>query len=505
MKHKLLFFVILFSLLIMILPFLIADGASGKDRLFNGFLLNPIDGNSYLAKMRIGWDGDWVFRLPYTANPGNGGYLFLFYIYLGHLARFMNLSLVTTFHLARVLAGLLLIVTIYHFCNKSFQTTSKWNRWSFLWVSLGSGLGWLLFPFGLVTSDISVPEAYPLLSEYVNPHFPLGLGLLLWIFLWSGQSGYKTHFAILVFGLALAVIQPFAVVIGGLVLVGMAGWNWIETHKLVWKPPFFFLIGGGPFLVYQFWISTSDPILGGWNAQNQTLSPPILDLVIAFSPALILAVWTFFRFRTWQLNYYQKIAVVWFISSLVLILVPFSLQRRFLMGFFVPVVILACIGISQLASSSKSQRRIFTYSFAISIPTMLVILLLAAFGISTRNESLFRSVPEQQAFTWLEAYAPANSIILSAPDTGNLIPIYSGQRVLYGHPFETVNADNMKMQVSDFFNGKLSTDAALKLIRDLHVGYIFFGPREKKLGSPDILNKLQPVFDNSDVTIFAVN
>ena len=43
---------------------------------FAGFTYNAIDGNSYLAKMRQGWEGEWKFTLPYTSDPGEGTYLF---------------------------------------------------------------------------------------------------------------------------------------------------------------------------------------------------------------------------------------------------------------------------------------------------------------------------------------------------------------------------------------------------------------------------------------------
>ena len=61
--------------------------AGGDTHVFGGFLLNPLDGNSYLAKMQQGASGSWRFTLPFTPEPGEGAYLFLFYLALGHLCR----------------------------------------------------------------------------------------------------------------------------------------------------------------------------------------------------------------------------------------------------------------------------------------------------------------------------------------------------------------------------------------------------------------------------------
>ena len=47
-------------------PYLYAYFAAPPGRTFGGFLINTQDGNSYLAKMRQGYDGAWLFRLPFT-------------------------------------------------------------------------------------------------------------------------------------------------------------------------------------------------------------------------------------------------------------------------------------------------------------------------------------------------------------------------------------------------------------------------------------------------------
>jgi len=68
-------------------PYLAAQRAAGSEFVFGGFLLNPVDGYSYLAKMLQGFQGSWRFHLPYAADPGQGAYIFGFYLFLGHLDR----------------------------------------------------------------------------------------------------------------------------------------------------------------------------------------------------------------------------------------------------------------------------------------------------------------------------------------------------------------------------------------------------------------------------------
>jgi len=71
--------------------------------------------------------------------------------------------------------------------------------------------------------------------------------------------------------------------------------------------------------------------------------------------------------------------------------------------------------------------------------------------------------------------------------------------VLYGHPFETVDAANMRAAVQNFYAGSIDRAA---LIREYEVDYVFFGPREAELGRAE--SDWRPVFSAGDVTIYRV-
>ena len=108
-------FICIIVLLLVTLPFVIATCSGGDNYIFNGFLLNPLDGNSYIAKMYQGWEGSWRFFLPYTSEPGEGAYLFLFYLGLGHLARILNTPLLVVYHFARLMGCIVLLMTLWWF------------------------------------------------------------------------------------------------------------------------------------------------------------------------------------------------------------------------------------------------------------------------------------------------------------------------------------------------------------------------------------------------------
>ncbi|HNB51290.1 MAG TPA: hypothetical protein PK530_05085 [Anaerolineales bacterium] len=494
-------------------PFFLATRAGGNDYLFNGVLLNPLDGQTYLAKMYEGFRGDWRFTLPYTPNPGQGAYINMLYLFLGHVARLTHLSLPTVFTLGRLLGGVVLLFALYRFFLWTIPDARP-RRLAFALAALGSGMGWLLIPVGAFTADLWVAETYPFLSIYNNPHFPLGLALILFLLtfptLRQSSPTWKGALAAIV-ALLLGIISPFGVVIavvvmGGWVLsLGYESFLRREWKKILTLPQFthlaWIILGGAPMLIYQLWAIRTDPILAGWDAQNLTLTPPWWDVLFSLSPALLLAIAGGIKTKPGQPAFPLT---VWAVVGLVLILIPFGLQRRFLMGLYVPLAGLAALGIESLARGKRTPVRWLTIAlFLLALPTNLIVLLAGQTGAQSRDLALFHTRDESLAFTWLSTQTPPDALILAAPDTGLLIPAYTGRQVIYGHPFETVNAKVEEQTVLNFFQTMPAPDArALLMNRD--VDYVFFGPRERTLGELPLTSGLIPAYEVGTVQIYAV-
>ncbi|NUM46060.1 MAG: hypothetical protein HUU38_15245 [Anaerolineales bacterium] len=498
--------------LLTLIPFVLASQAGGGDYLFNGILLNPLDGHTYLAKMYQGFRGDWRFTLPYTANPGSGAYLNLFYLFLGHLARLSGLSLPVMFTLARLLSGVILLFALYRFFTWTISEARP-RRTAFALAALGSGLGWLLLSTGAFTADFWVAESYPFLSIYNNPHFPLGLALILWLLTFPTLKQNKPDWrGALAAGVALllGIVNPFGVVI---VVVVMSGWLGALGYEALlrkdWKkvltlPQFRHLLwliaGGTPMLIYQLWAIRTDPILAGWDAQNITLTPPWWDVLVSLSPALFLALAVSHKTKPGTAAFSL---VVWAALGLILILIPFGLQRRFMMGLYVPLAGLAALGLETLAQGKRTRVRWLTILlFLFALPTNLIVLLAGQSGAFSRDPLLFHTRDESLAFTWLAEKTLDDSLILAAPGTGLLIPAFSGRQVIYGHPFETVNAEQEEQAIKDFFQMSEAEAHAFLVARG--VDFIFFGPREQALGELPLTQGIFPVYEQGAVQIYAV-
>lgn len=514
---------VMIVLLAVTLPYIYATETAGDSHEFSGFLFNPMDGNSYLAKMYQGWEGSWMFTLPYTADPGEGAYLFMFYLFLGHLARILGSSLLLVYHAARIVSLLFMLLSIYRFCH-ALLTESRLKWLAFALAGLGGGLGWMALPFGAITSDFWVAEAYPFLSGYANPHFPLALGLLLWVLTpprtsnttasirWSWSYLVKTWTTVPL-AFALALISPFAVILALVVLAGTVGIGlvsrrigsgiYIYASRMVWIAAM-----GVPVLVYDQWATLTSPQLNAWNYQNVTPAPPVWDVLISFSPVLLLALlgaWRLWkdrqRIEPESVNAWL-VPLLWAGLGLLLLYLPFNLQRRFVIGLYIPLCLLGVWGLDLIAGNNQRRFTLLAGMLIILVlPTNMLVIMAARHGVQQLDPMLFLRVGEVEAFQWLRQHAESDALVLASPRTGLFIPAYTGMRVVYGHPFETVQANTQKQAVEEFYSGLWNEARALEFLNVQGVDYIYSGPDERALGEIPV-SGLTPVFDIGDVTIY---
>src|SRR5437868_9810933 len=104
---------------ISLLPYLLAYLWTPPGHQFAGFFFIADDATTYLAKMRQGADGSWLWNDPYTSEPHGGVFLFSFYLLFGHLAALLHLPLIAAYHLARISGAIALVLAADQLCRRS--------------------------------------------------------------------------------------------------------------------------------------------------------------------------------------------------------------------------------------------------------------------------------------------------------------------------------------------------------------------------------------------------
>ncbi len=501
MRRKVFWTVTFVFLVILTLPYLLAWAAAGSDWVFVGFLINPSDGNSYLAKMQQGAAGEWLFHLPFAAEPGEGSFLFVFYLMLGHIARILHAPLWLVFHAARLAAAAALALTLRCFVERYHEkTTAGGLEFTFGLCLFGAGLGWLASLAGAFTADMWVAEAFPFFSALVNPHFPFGLALLLILIQKAEQVGsFGESAAAAGLSVALALIMPFGVVVLCTIqAIGMFA-RLVFRQGIPWFGVLASCVPGGLALVGQYLQVLSHPELAQWHQQNVTLSPPAWDVLVSFSPALILAGMSIWRRRKNLSDLAMGPLVIWVAAGILLSILPFNLQRRFLLGLYIPLALLAGETAAQLAERKKT-RWIHNSVMITSILTPVLILLASILGAYQHPPELYLQTREFAAMQWMAANTPDDSVILASEEIGMILPGQTGRRVVYGHPFETPFAETRQKALAAFLS---DPDGKINTARELGATLIFWGPREQELSGVDRL-PLTAVYDQENVAIYSI-
>lgn len=488
-------FVCSIALLVLItIPFVWAYGVGGSEARFMGVLVNPIDGASYQAKMRLGVEGSWLFYLPYTPELHDGVFLFTFYLAMGHLARILSLPVITVFHGVRLVGAVLMFFAIYRFVA-DWTSSVEQRRLAWSLAVLGAGFGWVALAFGHTTPDIlSVPEAFPLQAAYANAHFPWAIAAAMLVahvlvIKCAADEDAVPALDIETVGLAaasvfLATTSPFVLLPIGIGFGAMLAWLiWqrreLPRRELAWG--LVVLIFVFPFAAYSAWVMVvGNPAIAAWMEQNVTPSPPVWDYLIAFGPLLMLALPGIWASRR-KMEAVDIFLLSWLVGGALLLYAPFSLQRRFTMGLIMPLAVYAGRGLWRVIIPKITERRrglVVALTFALFMPTLVIALvgpMFASLDMKQKDGGLyFLGRSELEAVKWLERNA-RGAVVLASPELSMYLPAY-GLRVVYGHPMETIRAEERKQAVAAFYEG---TDCTV--VQDEPVQYVVVGPRERKL------------------------
>ncbi|MEA3374704.1 MAG: hypothetical protein U9R72_00655 [Chloroflexota bacterium] len=482
------------------LPYAIAWATTPEGAGFTGLVFNPQDGHSYLAKMRQGLEGSWRFQLTYTPERSPGAPVYLYHLWLGHVARWTGLPLIGVYHGARILGGVAMLMGIYALaCQLSDRRRERGTM--FLLTALGSGVGWLAGVVGVQTADLWVAEAFPAYSLMGNAHFPLAIGLMTAI----GVGGLRVaeltrstenHQAtVWPWGIGMTVaavllggIQPFGLVpvFGGLGVMVVA--RAVREGSIPRRAGAWVAAAGAaalPYPVYMQLAIRADPVLAAWNAQNATSSPPLWDWALSYGLVLVLAVLGG-RAALRRGSDGDWLLVGWILVTVIGMVVPHPLQRRLSLGLGVPVGLLAGVGWWRGARAKiQPRRRGLWRGLAIGLSALTPVFLMAMVSLAALAGEpwFYLSDGEWAALRWLRDEGRPEVVVLCAPQTGTFVPSWAGQRVVYGHPFETLDAERRRAEVEAVWGGEMSAAEEERFLEENQVRYVMLGPRERALGA----------------------
>jgi hypothetical protein len=489
-------------------PYAYAYLVQSPGHVFMGFFYLGDDANTYLAKMRQGWEGAWGWQNRYTTESSPTAYLFMFWILLGHLAALLHLPLILTFHLARVAAAFALMAAAWLLICHFIEDRSA-RRFAFFFCAIGLGFGYVIWAigqpvlFGNPTEalDMRMPELTAFYSILALPHFAwsgvfaalgivltlkaiergsLSLGVLAGL-AWLGQASIHPQMPILMGG-ATAV---------ALLLRPAAPKGWIAA-ALAFAIP-------APYILYSYLAFVGNPEVQRWTFHSKNALPPeTISLVFALAPQLLLALIGLpgaLRRRTRE----DLFIVAWLVLLAVILYLPNpagDLRRRFLDGIYLALVVLGARGMYEVVLPrlrSARARALIPFSYVAFTAIGSTFLVLAPLAVAASPQySVSRA--EFDGLNWLGAN-PAGRV-LCMPAVGLYVPAYSPDTVYVGHYDESFDFVNKTRTAYEVLTGGMELP---QFVQDNHIRYVVWNA-ELQTAPPAILGP--PAYDTPTFKIW---
>jgi len=507
-------------------PFLWVAATDTGNWQFMGALHNYPDAATYIAKMVQGESGLWLIGFLHTPEPHNGALIPVIYPLLGHLARFTSLPTIVMYHVARVGAALFMYLALYTLAASIWQRVRA-RRIFFAIASIGAGLGWVLGPIlGVSESalwpDLQIPEAFPFFSTLVNVHFPLTLGclaLLASLMVTAFRPGADRQVEVgrllplaVLLTIILTFIYPQALVPLALALVAYVVIVWWDKRRRVtgWQLRWVLavILPAIPMAVYYYAVVSANPAYAEWARQNVTLAPPPLLLLLGLGLPLFLGVPAMFRAARRFEGADDRLMLLWIVAILLCLYLPTNIQRRFMIGMMIPVAYFATRALEDVWLQRVSRRyrgAFFTLLIPLIAVSQMFVLFLPVLPVVTgqlqRAPGAFLERDYALVFRWLASRTDMQDVVLASPTVSVWAPGWAGTRVVYGHPYETLNAVGKRARVEQWYASDGADCAAL--IEEFNVRYVIVGPEERKLGPAACADTLQPIVALGQVSIYA--
>jgi hypothetical protein len=521
------------------LPYVYAYISQPSDRVFVGFILNSSDHAQYLSWYRQ-FQTDHLISNMLTSEPNPPVFFNLLWWLLARFGRYTGLHYAVVYQLFRWLAGSMFFATVYAFLSQCFESRLL-RRTTFLTISLGAGLGWLLVLLKytltrgelLFPLDVYIAEGNSLLCVMAYPHFTMAASLILAVFvlLLIGERRGQLRFA--VFAGLTAQVLGWQHAYDLLIVWGVPGAYavvralrdrclpryWVQAVAIVgalsWPPALYSL------LLTRLNPTWRDVLAQFANAGVYT--PSIPHMFILAGLTLVLAVGTLLfrlveRQRSHQptglLDHQELYVVTWFVVGWALTYVPTDFQVHLINSWQIPVGILATAGtfryffpkLRKLLPESLTPRTLALGFIAVIIPTNLYLWSWRFYDLNRHDYPYYLHQDDMRALQWLDQRATSDNVVFSSYDVGRYVPSISHSRAFVGHWAQTIDFLTKRDVVSEFFASATLDARRKEILRYYSIDYVLHGPAERALGgyTPADARFLKLAFSAEHVQIYTV-
>ena len=510
---------------------------------------DPGDNNSYFAKMRTGYRGEWLTTNLYSSEPHPRVLLFPFHVILGRLAALYRdllkwltgqappayVTMPAIYQATRFTLTAVLMAMVYWLAGMA--TTRPARR---LWIVALTAFAAGSWAGGLNT------EGSVLLSCARFPHFTFSLALYVLAcgaFVAAMKHPERRRRCAVwgaAAGLGLGWTHPFDVPALGAIGAAALLWRWAQTRRF---PPALFagLVSFWAFaafpVLYMGWAKWRSPVLAAIDAQNSLVWAHWWEPAWMLREYLILAAagtpFLWIRRR----DPAAMFVIVWLAVGLCATMAPSGFQRRVIEGL--PIAL--AFGASALVEGGlyrpmihrwkrnpdesrlppagayrpdARRRRLlrhgcFLFVLLVLSPRTHWLLQSESAEFTAGAALCYIDKENVDAMRWLENRSDWREVVWAQDRLGNAIPFLSGNRVFIGHNRETVDYLEKRALTQRLFSGDMGTGEFLDIVRryGIHYLYVSRSKRGGRSGAPSVSLAIRellgkPAYANGGVEIF---
>jgi hypothetical protein len=523
-------------MLLTCLPYLFGLAIRPSGYYYSGLLTNPDDHNVYLSYMRQAHDGRLLFTDQFTTEPQRGLMLDVFWLALGLFARVTHLPLPIVYHLARVVAGWLLLMAVYWLAAQAI-TSPAGRRVALILTATASGFGWLFHPgpgqphpvdYG---PGLVMPEAITFLTLLLNPLFAFSVFLMVAALGLAAQafaSGRMRWAALAgLAGLVLGNIHSYDLIPLAVVLLAYLVYLLAARRVGARVVGLALVIGviAAPSVLYQYWLLRTGEAgvlaktVGQWGYSR---APVYVALGLGLPLMLALVGAARAVSRRAEVG---RLLALWLVLGFALVYVPVSFQRKLVEGLHIPVCVLAVSALEPIWRHAPRRAVIVgALLVLIAVPSNALHVRRALGDLVTNNQAYLGNLmpplylrPDQyQALQWLNGKRTESDILLANTFVSNYAPSLAGVRVYVGHWSETLDYPRKLKELSVFLQAGTPDAEREAFCRGRGISYvlrdqsvyddIFLPPSRQSGGGyqPDASPWLFPLFMQDRVALYWV-
>lgn len=474
---------------------------SGQIR-FTGIVFDVVDTAQYFAWMRSFSDSVLIAN-PLTPEPGEQRFFNLQWWLLGVFAFKTPIGTIVTFQILRIVALVAFAGAIAWFCS---LVAPGRQVLSFVLIMSSSGLGWIWVVEKQWTGelrhplDVQMAEANTYFSAMAFPHLLIAAAMMVAIFcivLGLHRSWHWPRAGLLVLlTLALGFSHGYDLIPTMAVLAVTSMVLLYRTRArsgFVVASVIVVLAAATPAL-YALGLTHLDETWSGVLAQYGNagvFTPPPHRLVILMGLPFLLGLYQL-RPSAWRgLDERGLFVRIWFIVGFMLAYIPTDYQIKMLIAYQVPVGILAAFTVGEIAQprsvrSSQYLRSALVPALVIGLVVLTNVYLTAwrILDLSRLEYPYFMSDGDYAALEQLDQFVQPGDVVLSSPELGVFVPVYSDGRPFVAHWAQTLSFLDRRDEAATFYAATTSNTLRNTFIAKNNIRYVMYGPSEAGFRAP---------------------